>query len=748
MPDKDVNRIMLELRKDLDSIYHNHYSFFLKKERFFLLVQNEIKRTYPTYEGKEYSQYIKNRLKEIAVMRMRQAFNEGKHTVQIITSIINKYFKINTYNECNYWLGRLNKYLSDFGFIPSFDLVQDLLNNNKTLYKCVETVFEHYKGKIVTGHLDELFSSPILLSFFDAYIDINNIEIKDNVQINSYEFSTDIVRSYLQEIGSIPLLSVDEERRLGYILKNTPVDSPEHQEAREKLINANYRLVVSIAKRYVGRGVLFMDLIQEGNIGLIKGVDKFDIDKGFKFSTYATWWIRQAITRSIADTARTIRVPVHMIERLNKYNNLVKELAGKLNREPTDDEIIYYLKYTQKQIDQYKKLNEEPISLNQTVGDDEDTELMNFVATDEEEVQDTIVNGVRRKGILKFLDDNFSGRTKGVLLKRFGFEGRPMTLEEVGKCYDVTRERIRQIEKKALKRIEHSKSLREQLAQCTDDPAKAIETLKQRLNDEETIRIEKEEEMERENMKKMTIYEYFSDYTKDQVNEVLDHDLEIGDLLLVRGRYGEKLDEPGESTLNKEQYTKFYGNVMPKIKSRLKKRFPTVKVHERHRDTKVTKKGVEVAKTQDIKTTTPFVPEPIKEPEVRTYFETPEKNKAQNTGKYYQSENKNESQPNIIDTLRQYVSYSDLTASLEPKNAIIAGLRLGYVDGKCKTTEEVSKFLGVSEEEVMEATKSVLEVFKANFNSVLDAAILAVVDSRPSSTKRELPKITHGIKID
>ena len=269
----------------------------------------------------------------------------------------------------------------------------------------------------------------------------------------------DPVRMYLKEIGKVPLLTAEEE-----LAKRMELGD---EEAKKKLCEANLRLVVSIAKRYVGRGMLFLDLIQEGNLGLIKAVDKFDWRKGYKFSTYATWWIRQAITRSIADQARTIRIPVHMVETINKLIRISRQLLQELGREPTPEEIAAEMEISVEKVREILKIAQEPVSLETPIGEEEDSHLGDFIPDDDVPAPaDAAAFSMLKEQLVEVLD-TLTEREQKVLKLRFGLEdGRARTLEEVGRRFEVTRERIRQIEAKALRKLRHpsrSKKLKDYL---------------------------------------------------------------------------------------------------------------------------------------------------------------------------------------------------------------------------------------------------------------------------------------------
>ncbi len=275
-------------------------------------------------------------------------------------------------------------------------------------------------------------------------IDALDISIPDSVSIE------DPVRMYLKEIGKVPLLSAEEEIELAQRMEEGD------EEAKKKLAEANLRLVVSIAKRYVGRGMLFLDLIQEGNLGLIKAVEKFDYRKGYKFSTYATWWIRQAITRAIADQARTIRIPVHMVETINKLIRVSRQLLQELGREPTPEEIAKEMNMPVERVREILKISQEPVSLETPIGEEEDSHLGDFIQDDQVPVPAEAAAFTLLREQLQEVLETLTDREQKVLKLRFGLDdGRARTLEEVGKEFNVTRERIRQIEAKALRKLRH-----------------------------------------------------------------------------------------------------------------------------------------------------------------------------------------------------------------------------------------------------------------------------------------------------
>ena len=325
----------------------------------------------------------------------------------------------------------------------------------------MEKIFEYLEAQNIdvlriSPDTDDADDVEILLTDEDE-VDMEKIDLSvpDGISIE------DPVRMYLKEIGKVPLLSAEEEIELAKRMAEGDED------AKKRLAEANLRLVVSIAKRYVGRGMLFLDLIQEGNLGLIKAVEKFDYQKGFKFSTYATWWIRQAITRAIADQARTIRIPVHMVETINKLIRVSRQLLQELGREPLPEEIAEELDMPVERVREILKISQEPVSLETPIGEEEDSHLGDFIQDDNVPVPAEAAAATLLKEQLGEVLDTLTDREQKVLRLRFGMnDGRARTLEEVGKEFDVTRERIRQIEAKALRKLRHpsrSRKLRDYL---------------------------------------------------------------------------------------------------------------------------------------------------------------------------------------------------------------------------------------------------------------------------------------------
>ena len=331
------------------------------------------------------------------------------------------------------------------------DIVEKAKEKGKITYGELATEL----GDINPEQIDKVFDAfeemgvDVLKDDFDEEPDVEELEKVEDIKVEGINID-DPVRMYLREIGKIPLLSFDEELELAKRVINGD------EEAKQKLAESNLRLVVSIAKKYVGRGMLFLDLIQEGNMGLIKAVEKFDYTKGYKFSTYATWWIRQAITRAIADQARTIRIPVHMVETINKLIRTSRHLLQQLGREPTPEEIAQEMEIPVEKVMEIQKIAQDPVSLETPIGEEDDSHLGDFIQDEDSPAPQDSAAYTLLKEQLEEVMNTLTPREAKVLKLRFGLEdGRARTLEEVGREFQVTRERIRQIEAKALRKLRH-----------------------------------------------------------------------------------------------------------------------------------------------------------------------------------------------------------------------------------------------------------------------------------------------------
>lgn len=340
-----------------------------------------------------------------------------------------------------------NGSLSDSDFEDALDDLDYDIDKMDKVYDALEDGGISLTGEMSNSEMDKIEN------------EVENFGVGENMErILEQEGLTidDPVRMYLKEIGRVPLLDSESELELAKVMTDETKSAEERQAAQDKLVVANLRLVVSIAKRYVGKGMFFLDLIQEGNLGLMKAVEKFDYTKGYKFSTYATWWIRQAINRAIADQARTIRIPVHMVETIHKVNRYQRQMLQELGREATADEIGEKMGMSAEKVREIMKIAQEPVSLETPIGEEEDTHLGDFIPDDETPAPADAASQTILREVLDRDLHTLTPREEHVIKLRFGlYDGRCRTLEEVGKEFDITRERIRQIEAKALRKLRH-----------------------------------------------------------------------------------------------------------------------------------------------------------------------------------------------------------------------------------------------------------------------------------------------------
>lgn len=381
------------------------------------------------------------------------------------------------------WIEELKKHQSRKGFLPNREVV--LFVKRKHLKpKQQDAIYEALNEEHIRVLFEEsVFAQEAEEDFREEEEDVSEEELDEDIEadekldeeeetLSDEEMSLhmaesvgvdDPVRMYLKEIGAVPLLTAEDEISLakdieaGSLSTATPEEVARAERAKKALSDANLRLVVSIAKKYLGRGLQFLDLIQEGNLGLLKAVDKFDYRKGYKFSTYATWWIRQAITRAIADQARTIRVPVHMVETINKLNRISRQMLQENGREATNEELAQRMGVNAEKIREVKKIAQDPISLETPIGEKEDSHLGDFIEDQKAVAPDDAAGSILLREQIDDMLSGLSERERSVLELRFGLrDGKPRTLEEVGRYFDVTRERIRQIEGKALTKLKKS----------------------------------------------------------------------------------------------------------------------------------------------------------------------------------------------------------------------------------------------------------------------------------------------------
>ncbi len=753
----DSQEIYEFLLPTINSIYQSFKYIEISQQNYHELVLKEIESSKKTYNSNtSYSDFMKKRIRTSLSEQVRKLIYDSSTSFNIINEYINQKFdNISTYEDAIKYFKKLDTFFETYSFIPNPDLLIELINKNIIFINMIKLIFNHYTSQITSGNSEKIFDNTSLILTIETYCMLNNIEIKQEEIEETYDTTefgtTDSVKAYLREIGKRPLLSVQQERELAH--KVAQGDS----KARDLFIESNLKLVVSIARKYLNRGLSFLDLIQEGNLGLMTAVDKYDVEKGYKFSTYATHWIRQAITRAIADKGRNVRIPVHMYEKIGAYKKAVTNLEAKLNRQPTLNEIANEMGLSISEVTKLHKLQSDTVSINTLIGDDEDTELENFIPASEETPEDVAIAGTLQYQVRKLFEDcNLKEREIEILMLRYGFNDRePMTLEQVGKKYNLTRERVRQIEAKALMKIRRSKHIKA-LAAYMQHPEKSLESIeefrekyreskkpyKAYLKDDGRTKKKENDEMP----KLQTIYQYFKDYTREQVDEMLSK-LTEEERTLMTLRYGEDLDNPVSGKLSKEQTDKFYGTLIPKMKRLLKN--PNNERKSRKPRKPREKKSVITNQTQEavapITHEHSILEQPILPSGESTQITPVQEIKEEVEGELVQKiEPKEEPTPvvkadeasnditkhdcvKMLELLRT-PTFTQMMSVLTAKESIIISLKLGYVDGKYFSTESIAQFLGIEETEVIETTKKVLLLYKENINSFLDSIIEVATD--------------------
>jgi len=545
-----------EVLKHMFTSLYKDYDYIFTYEEFKEIVLDRIRNSKEDYLGNiDYNIYIKDLVNDY-VKDIIVSYLNSDRQIDLINKYINKNFNnILDFKEAISCLKKLEYFLENYNIEMNPNMLFELINKNRIFSNLIELIVNKYHKQIVSGKLEYILDDYKLIVIIETYCSLNNIEIKEkeeNYDDIDVDYS-DSVRIYLNEIGKAPLLSYEEEIMLA---KKVALGD---EEARKKFIESNLRLVVTVAKKYTDMGMDFLDVIQEGNIGLAKAVDKYDVSFGCRFSTYATWWIRQCILRAIEEKSKTIRVPSHMYELFSKYKEVVQILSLKHDRSPSLNEIAREMGISISQTNKLYQLQADTISLNKLVGDEEDTELGDLIV-DENTNLDYLNYSFLKEDVIQVLNScNLKPKEIEVLTLRYGLYGKPrMTLEAIGKKMNVSRERVRQIEAKAFKKIRLSKQIDKLLAYM-DDPDKILKNInnEKKKNNDEALNNNK------------TIYELFDGHSKKEIDLVIST-LTIHEKELLRLRYGEDLNNPVFRELEKEYRDLFYNLLIPKIMKELK----------------------------------------------------------------------------------------------------------------------------------------------------------------------------------
>lgn len=695
------------------------YNYINLPQSIYLSKLKEIEDTMDFSDGKiDIESMIKNCSKRYIV----DTLEKENQAIKVVSNFIKKNIKPqNKYQDNIISFEKIVNFFHDFNFFPPPNLLIELIDKNDTLNKILQDVVENNLEILQKYDIDSKFSDDISKNFIELYCLKNNIEIKkdDDIQEEDYtEFITDItntvytddsVKMYLQEIHK-PILTKEQEKSLALRIRNGD------EKAKELFIERNLRLVIKVARKYTGHGISFLDLIQEGNLGLIKAVDKFDVTKGYKFSTYATCWIRQSIQRSLGDKSRNIRLPVHLYEKVKKYELLKKELSLKFNREPTFEELSKKMRVSIDTIYKYERLEHDTISLNMIVGD-EDSELEDFISLSTESIDNQFIEENLKDVIENLLkNSNLTTKEIDILKLRFGIgTNDPKTLEETGKIYGVSRERIRQIQEKALKKIRRSYNVKE-LAIYMDNPKEAqknidryrlkyqqhsLQKIKLKDRKESELKMEMQEKTKRKS--KDNLYEYFSDYSKPEVSKVISR-LDEDELELLHKRYGDNLLEPVKNDIDADEKKVIISNIIPRIQRMLEGK----KVRRRKNNQKPQSTIVEEKTEETVQPQNSLNKEDYKQ--ILGIFHNPE--------------------------------FLEMTKKKPLDECLIMSLKLGYFQEKCFSTDAIADFLDVDKEYVINVTKQGLNSYKEKLNQMIDEAII----KETSDNKQPYVKLKDGTK--
>ena len=561
------------IAKELVSTFYKRISFIdISYDEFLSYVLEEAEVSNNLYkEDMPYNKFIKKIIIKVMCSRI---LSDSKDVINVINNYVNKYFiDVTNYKDAISAVNRLLSFFKSFNYILTPDIVSEMIVKNEIFSWVIKLIVDRYKDIILSGNIEEIFDNIHMTMIVEIYCMINNIQInKLDVASDKYNdtYIADSERAYLKEIGKIPLLSVQEEKDLAKKVAQGDVD------AKNLFIKSNLRLAAKIARGYINRGLPYLDLVQEGNIGLIKAVEKFDAEKGYRFSTYATWWIRQAILKAIVEKTGDIKVPVHMREKVRKCQRTVNILTENLNRPPTISEIADAVGLPVSEIEEIIKALPEVISLNAKIDETGDSEIGDFISVDSDSIENITANGMLGNDLMNLLlNCGLSERELVILILRSGYyTDVPVPLESVGKMLNITRERVNQLQKRAYRKIRSFREV-ENLVVYTQYPNKSLKNLEElRIEDDILVSGDFNLKDKKKNVERIlrlqSIYELFRGYSKEDIDKVI-LELTENERELVLLRYGKDLENTDITNLTTEQIITFYTIIIPKIRVLLEK---------------------------------------------------------------------------------------------------------------------------------------------------------------------------------
>lgn len=720
------HQIMNIFQTELNQIYKQFSFLELSQERFNQIVLLEIEKSRQNYpENSSYSNYLRRNISKSLVNETKKMFATPQNAIKVINSYINICLPPTSASKSSLKnLDKLNDFFHTFAYFPEQDVLMELLNKNQKFLNMIETIVQEYYSQIVAGKSAEIFDNEIIILSVETYCLIKEIEIKEDLDKDEYDYDdqspdADSVKKYLNEIGSIPLLTQEQEREIALRI------SQGDEEAKKIMIESNLRLVIKIAKKYTNRGLDFLDLIQEGNLGLIKAVEKYDVSKGNKFSTYAMCWIRQSISRAVREKSRNIRIPSQKYDDLYILKKTVAKMEALLQRQPTIEEVANEMGEPLFVVKELYLISKDTVSMNIKIGDDKDSEIENFITMEENTPEDlAVIEDMKEQLYVLLNSTSLSSQEYEVIKLRFGLENsEKMSLEAIGQKFHVTRERIRQIEYKAFQKLRRSSKIKE-YAVFMSSPDKALKAIEEfrtiyRSNRSyaSTNNIRSQERNEEMNNKYRTLYQHFADYTEEQVNEVL-KTLTTDELALLKYKYGEDLKTPTNNQLTREQATKINSVIIPKIKRRLINLYKNKKKLKVLPEKDKTNRAKDESNTISLPEAKQLKQEIIEKETIESSSRPPEPPKESIATNSITGEECIK----ILELLKT-PSFSQMISILSVKEAVIIALRLGYIDDKYFSVEQISQFLGIDQEDVNEITKKVLVLYKDTINQFIDQAI-------------------------
>ena len=542
---KDILQIILPI---VDNIYKKVEYIEIPKDEFYALVIDNIMDSKITYNGTiSYEKYIKNKIDLSLFFQIKKYLLIPEKSYIIINNYINTYLSLGlTINDSIQEIKKLDNFFEKYDYIPDPDMLLKITKNNQKFSRMIQLIIGENTKQVEIDHLAKISDDNTLILVIEIYCMLNNIKFKESEMDSEIDLKEDAaevtssLKMYLKEISRRPLLSLEEEQELAKQI------SEGNEEAKNIFIESNLRLVVSVAKKYIGRGLSFLDLIQEGNIGLMTAVDKYDSSKRFKFSTYAVWWIRQSIQRAIEDKGRNIRIPSYMSREISKYKKAVSTLELKLNREPTVNEIASEMNISITEATKLNKLQIDTVSINKLVGDEEDNELEDFISSTEETLEEKVITSTMQEKVRELLEKELTSKEADVLILRFGLnDGKPLSLREIGERLNISPEGVRKNETRALMKLRKSDSIKT-FVEYMDVPFEALEQLDNfrklyKETGDTTKKFLKKRKKSNVQRKIKTIYDHFEDYSKEQIDTVLEN-LSEEEKELIVARYGENLN--------------------------------------------------------------------------------------------------------------------------------------------------------------------------------------------------------------